>query len=130
MGLSYINKQSEKFNTIKECRDNPIDVWKDILSYSSNLNGNWMFSKEIFYNRLVPTAEKNPELFARWIRIMVKKSGVKIKSRSEYLEALKYLRSIKNRNARNKIRRILYTLLNSGIEEPSCISRILGHKCA
>lgn len=130
MGLSYINKQSESFNTRTECRNNPIDVWKDILSYSSNLNGNWMFSKEIFYNRLVPTAEKNPELFARWIRIMVKKSGVKIKSRSEYLEALKYLRSIKNKNARNKIRKVLYTLLNSGLEEPSYISRILDNKCA
>jgi hypothetical protein len=130
MGLSYLNKQSNNFNKDLECRNNPVDVWKDILSYSSNLNGNWMFSKEIFYNRLVPTAEKNPELFARWIRVMVKKSGVKIKSRSEYMEALKYLRRIKNKNARNKIRQVLYTLLNSGLEEPSSINRVLGYKCA
>jgi len=131
MGLGYFdgfNKNFGSFSENFESRNNPIDVWKDMLTYSSNLNGNWLLSKQVFYNCIVPTAEKNPALFARWIRIMVKKSGKKIKSRSDFLAAINYLRKIKNSKNHREIKRILYSLLDSGLEEPTYAFNALGNE--
>jgi len=128
MGSGYFNR--DNFSENFEYRNNPIDLWKDMLTYSANLNGNWLLSKHVFYNRIVPTAEKNPALFARWIRIMVKRSGIKIKTRSEFLEAIKYLRKIKHSRNHREIKRILYSLLDSGLEEPSYALKALGNEVA
>ena len=125
MGLSYFNKYSENFNGNFKSRNNPEEVWKDFLTYSSSLHGNWLLSKHVFYNYILPTAEKDPVKFARWIREMVKRSGTKIKFRSEFVEAINSLRKIKGRNNTNEIKKALYYLLNSGLEEPAYASKAL-----
>lgn len=123
MGLRYFTNNSKSFNL----RNNPVDAWVDILNYSSNLPGNWMLSKHIFYTCIVPTAEKNPALFAKWIREMVRKSGTKIKSRSEFLEAINNLRKIKGKTHNDEVKKALYYLLDSGLEEPTYAQRALNN---
>ncbi|HSA07161.1 MAG TPA: hypothetical protein P5556_08265 [Candidatus Gastranaerophilales bacterium] len=130
MALSYFMRYSTKFIPDLKSRNNPIDVWKDFLTYSSNLNGNWLYSKQIFYSYILPTAEKNPVQFAKWIKKMVKKSGIKIKSKSEFIEAIKYLSGIKGKNERQDIKKALYSLLNSGLEEPTYALNALTKHCA
>ncbi len=128
MGLSYFNKYSENFNESSESRNSPVEVWKDILTYSSSLHGNWLLSKHIFYNYILPTAKKDPVKFAGWIREMVKKSGTKIKSRSEFIAAINSLRRTKGKNDNTtEIKKALYYLLNSGLEEPSYASKALNN---
>ncbi len=131
MGSLY-SEISEPKNSEKcfSFRNNPIDTWVDILNYSSNLHGNWMFSKHIFYTCIVPTAEKNPALFAKWIREMVKKSGTRIKYRSEFLNAIKHLRKINGKVKREDIKQTLYYLLESGLDEPTYARRALDNMSA
>lgn len=119
MGWHQFNDCSQDY------QNNPIELWKDLLNYSSNLRGNWMFSKHIFYTRILPLAEKDPEIFAKWVRDMVKKSGTKIKSKSEFFEAIKYLRKLKGNSSKNEVKRALYYLLNSGLDEPTHALRAL-----
>ena len=122
MDLDYFNNYSGNFKS----RNNPIDLWKDMLTYSSNLNGNWLLSKQVFYNCIVPTAEKDPVLFAKWINKMVKKSGVKIKSRADFLEAINYLRKSKHPRNHDEIKRVLYYLLESGLEALPEVQRLVN----
>ena len=111
-----------------EPRNKSVDLWKDIQTYSSNLAGNWMLSKHIFYFCIVPTAEKNPEMFAKWIKEMVDKSGVKIKAKSEFIEGINYLTNNSGKKNRSGIRRALYHLFRSGLEESIYASRALQNK--
>jgi len=125
MGLRYFNNYSKNLKKDYYSRNNPIDVWRDIFNYSANLPGNWLFSKHIFYSYILPTAEKNPAKFAKWIRAMVKKSGIKIKSNSEFVEALNHLSRIKGKDDRSEIKKALYYLLDSGLEEPEYAQQAL-----
>lgn len=118
MGLYCFDSYSKNFKASAISRNNPIEVWKDILNYSTNLHGNWMLSRHIFYAYIVPTAERNPAQFAEWIKEMVKKSGVKIKSKSEFFLAINYLSKINNSSNKDDIKKALYYLLDSGLEEP------------
>jgi len=110
-----------------EIRDNYLDVWNDILLYASNINGNWLFSQQIFYETMVPTAEKNPARFARWINEMVKTSGVKIKSRAGFIKSLNYLRKIKRKN-KNNIKMALFEMLESGLNQPLYALRAIKNR--
>src|SRR6056297_973730 len=103
MGSSYFDNCSGGFDKNLNCRNNHIDVWTDLFNYSSNLNGNWMRSRQIFYDYILPTAEEDPVQFAKWIRKMVKQSGLKIKSRSEFINSIKSLRNIKNNKDPNEL---------------------------
>jgi hypothetical protein len=111
--IGYYYNHNESF----ESRDNFVDAWKDIMSYASNLKGNWPLSQLIFYNCIVPTAEKNPEQFAGWIHEMVRKSNIKIKSRALYLSAIRCMKKLKGKRSSTGIKKALYDLLESGLEE-------------
>lgn len=111
-------------NSNIEPRDNSKELWMDILSYSSNLPGNWLLSKQIFYFYIVPTAEKNPARFARWIEEMVVTSGIKIKSRSEFTDAINYLRKLDGKTDKSGVRQALYYLFDSGLGELACTGNI------
>lgn len=102
-----------------EARDNYLDVWKDVLLYSSNLNGNWLLSRQVFYESMVPTAERDPAAFARWINGLVRASGIKIKSRGGFLRALVYLRRLRKNTDKNDIKKALFSLFESGLNEPT-----------
>lgn len=119
MNSNYFIGYSGNFDNNFEVRDNYLDVWKDVLLYSSCLNGNWVISRRVFYESIVPTAEKSPAVFARWINKLVKTSGLKIKSRSGFLQALKNLRKFHKKNNRSDIKKVLFGLLESGLNEPS-----------
>ena len=127
MALNYFTKTYKNLSKDFEPRNNPVDLWKDLFTYSSNLNGNWLLSKRIFYDCIVPTAEKNPLQFAKWVKKMVEKSGMKIKSRAEFIEAINYLRKIKNTNNNEEVKIALYYLLDSGLEEPTYALRALNN---
>ncbi|OGI02046.1 MAG: hypothetical protein A2Y25_04100 [Candidatus Melainabacteria bacterium GWF2_37_15] len=108
-----------------EPRNNSIDLWRDILTYSVNLSGNWMLSKQVFYVCIAPTAEKNPARFAAWIMEMVNKSDIKIKSRAEFIEAIDYLRKLDGKTDKSGIKKALYHLFQSGLAESLYASRAL-----
>ena len=101
-------------------RDNPVDLWSDYLSYACNLYGNWFVSRDIFLRNLVPTAEKNPALFAKWIDDMVKISGVKILQKSSYISSLKLSRKtgMYEKHAPSDIKKALTLLFNAGLDKP------------
>ncbi len=128
MGILYL-KNSDSGSLKKEfrSRNNPIDTWVDILNYSSNLHGNWLLSKHIFYTCIVPTAERNPALFARWIKEIVQKSGVKLKSQSEFIDAINILSNLNGRTDSSKIKKALYYLFDSGLQEPGCVETALNN---
>ncbi len=109
---------SDEFNKNFEERDNDLDVWKDVFIYSSNLNGNWNISMQIFYKSIVPTAKKDPAKYARWINRLVRASGIKIKSRAGFLKALYYLRKLKKHNNKKYIKKALFSLFEAGLNEP------------
>lgn len=117
MRSSNFEKNYLSFNHETEPRNSCKDVWKDILTYSSNLNGNWLLSKDVFYSSIVPTAEKNPAKFAEWMKKMVKKSGVRIKSRAEFLKAINYLSRHQGRSEQLGVRQALYHLFEAGLDE-------------
>jgi len=98
-------------------RENSLDVWLDLFLYAQNLSGNWMTSREIFFNCIVPTAERNPQLFAKWVNSMVRVSGLKIKHRSAFYGSLSTLRKFKGKND-YEVRKALTNLIASGLEEP------------
>ena len=118
MDSNYFIGYSNDFNSNFEERDNYLDVCKDVLLYSSNLNGNWGVSMQVFYKNMVPTAEKDPAKFARWINELVKSSGVKIKSRAGFLKALNYLRKLQKSNNKKDIKKALFSLFEAGLNEP------------
>ncbi len=120
MNSSYFIGNSDSF----EVRDNYRDVWQDILLYATNINGNWLFSRQVFYENMVPTAENNPAKFARWINELVKTSGVKIKSRAGFIKSLNYLRKIKRSN-RDNVKKALFDLLEAGLDQPLYALRAL-----
>lgn len=130
MMFSYFTENSKNFSENFEPRSNSLEVWKDLLTYSSNLSGNWYLSQQIFYNSIVPTAEKDPVKFAKWIKDMVKKSGIKIKSQSEFREAIIYLKKIKGKNDKNEIKKALYYLMESGLEQPIYALKALRNNSA
>ena len=102
-----------------------MDLWRDILTYSVNLSGNWMLSKQVFYVCIAPTAEKNPAKFAKWIKEMVNKSDIKIKSRAEFIEAINSLRKLNGKTDKSSVRRAIYQLFQSGLVESLYASRAL-----
>ncbi len=106
-------------------RNNRRDLWIDILTYSSNMTGNWLLSKQIFYTSILPTAERNPVLFAEWVKEMVEKSGIKIKSKAEFLEALDYLKKFNGKTDKMGIRQALYHLFEAGLGESEYANRAL-----
>ena len=118
MESNYFIGYSNDFNSNFEERDNYLDVWKDVLLYSSNLNGNWGVSRQVFYESMVPTAEKNPAKFARWINVLVKTSGIKIKSRAGFLKSLNYLRKLQKHATKDDIQKALFNLFEAGLNEP------------
>ncbi len=118
-------KNYQYFDNNIEPRNNSKELWTDILTYSSNLTGNWLLSKHIFYNSIVPTAEKNPAMFARWVKEMVKKSGIKIKSRAEFVEAMNHLRKLNGKRDKTGIRQALYHLFDAGLDESAYANRAL-----
>ena len=113
------------FDNMSEVRDNCFDVWNDVLLYSSNLNGNWVLSREVFYRNMVPTAEKDPAKFARWINRLVKTSGIKIKSRAGFIRALNYLRKLNKTSDDADIKKALFNLFEAGLNEPLYASKAL-----
>lgn len=115
------------FDKNSEVRDNCLDVWNDVLLYSSNLNGNWALSREVFYRHMVPTAEKNPVMFARWMNKLVKSSGLKIKSRAGFVKALDYLRKVKRKNTIG-VKKALFILFEAGLSEPLYAIKALNNK--
>lgn len=130
MAFSYFTGNSENFSENFEPRNNSLDVWKDLLTYSSNLPGNWHLSQRIFYNCIVPTAEKDPARFAQWVKEMVKQSGIKIKSQSEFKEALIHLNNSQHTENKNEIKKALYYLLDSGLEQPIYALKALRNNSA
>ena len=118
MESNYFIGYSNDFNSNFEERDNCLDVWKDVLLYSSNLHGNWGVSRQVFYKSMVPTAEKNPAKFARWINELVKSSGIKIKSRAGFLKSLNYLRKLQKNANKGDIQKALFSLFEAGLNEP------------
>lgn len=108
-----------------EIRDNCFDVWNDVLRYSSNLNGNWALSREVFYRNMVPTAEKDPAMFARWMNKLVKTSGVKIKSRAGFLQAINYLRKFNDAGDKADIKKALFNLFEAGLNDSLYASKAL-----
>lgn len=125
MKSSSFIKNYNVFNNNIEPRNSSIELWRDILNYSSNLPGNWLLSKHIFYSNIVPTAERSPAKFALWIKEMVKKSGVKIKARSEFIKAINYLIKLEGKADRSGVKRALYHLFESGISDSACSNPIL-----
>lgn len=132
MDLANTNFSSafdENFST--NARNNHLDLWSDFLSYAENLNCNWLVSQDIFRNSIVPTAQKDPMLFARWVRTMVKSSGRKIKSRTIFAKSLKILRKFKNQNASNnsELSIVITELLEAGLKEPSYAKLAINKIC-
>ena len=118
MGSDYFKGYSNDFNSDFEAKDSCMDVWNDVFLYSSNLNGNWIKSQQVFYESMVPAAEKDPAKFARQIHELVKASGIKIKSRGGFIRSLNYLRKIHKKNKRNDIKKALFSLFEAGLNEP------------
>ena len=118
MKSNYFIGYGNDFNSNFEERDNCLDVWKDVLLYSSSLHGNWGVSRQVFYKSMVPTAEKDPAKFARWMNELVKTSGIKIKSRAGFLRSLNYLRKSQKNNDKNEIKKALFSLFEAGLNEP------------
>jgi len=109
-----------------EEKDSYLDVWKDVLKYSSNLNGNWGVSMQVFYEKMVPAAQKDPAKFARWMHRLVKKSGLKIKSRAGFIRALLLLRKLKRKSNKSSIKKALFNLFEAGLNEPAYAKKALG----
>lgn len=103
-----------------DVRNSSLQVWDDLFLYASNLRGNWLLSKEIFYKNLLPTAEKDPALFAESVANMVQTSGLKIKYDSTYKKSLNLLRKFRRfrKDKKNFIKRVLTGLFLSGLNEP------------
>lgn len=116
------------FNSDFEERDNCLDVWKDVLLYSSSLKGNWLISRQVFYKSMVPTAVKHPAKFARWINGLVKTSGIKIKSRAGFLESLNYLRKMTKDTSENDVQKVLFNLFEAGLNEPLYAIKALNNQ--
>ncbi|OGH96107.1 MAG: hypothetical protein A2039_07800 [Candidatus Melainabacteria bacterium GWA2_34_9] len=118
MKSNYFIGYGNDFNSNFEERDNCLDVWKDVLLYSSSLHGNWGVSRQVFYKSMVPTAEKDPAKFARWMNGLVKSSGIKIKSRAGFLRSLNYLRKLQKNANKDDIQKALFSLFEAGLNEP------------
>ena len=97
-----------------------IQAWNDVFAYADNLQFNWLVSKEIFNNRILPKAIENPELYAIYIDDMVKTSGKKLKRPGTLKKAIRILKRIKiaKRRGEKLLRSALVELFSSGIEEP------------
>lgn len=128
MSSNYFVGNSFDFNSKFEERDNCLDVWKDVLLYSSSLKGNWLISRQVFYKSMVPTAVKHPVKFARWINELVKTSGLKIKSRAGFLRSLNYLRKMKNNTNENDVQKVLFNLFEAGLNEPLYAIKALNNQ--
>jgi hypothetical protein len=104
-----------------------LELWSDIFEYAKNLNGNWFVSQEIFRKKLVPTAEKDPLKFAKWVNDMVKVSGVRIKSRNMYAKSLRFIRRFRSlkRVSQLDLSKAVTAILESGISDPSFSQRAI-----
>jgi len=118
MGLVLNQTGVDSENTV--VREDCFDLWSDFLTYAQNLNGNWLVSQQVFRTNIVPTAEENPLKFVKWVNEMVKRSGLKIKSRYLYASAIKILRKFKSQENKNKseVSKAITLLLNAGLNEP------------
>ena len=114
----------------RNIRDNYLDLWSDLFSYASNLKGNWLTSQEIFDRYLVPTAEENPLLFAKWVTRMVKNSGKKIKYKYLFIKSLRFLKRFKTLKKATKqdLSRALVGLFKAGLDEPLYAQNALNNK--
>lgn len=107
-------------------RQNPFEVWYDLLTYAKNLKGNWMLSEEVFNNYLAPTAIEHPEYFAKCVEEMVKTSGLKVKCKHPFLKAIKLLKTLKNKSFESEvITKALTDILNAGLQEPLYAERAI-----
>lgn len=118
MGLGYDYKCAKEA-TGMVVRENHVDVWSDFLQYAENLNGNWLVSQEIFNKNIVPTAEKSPEKFAKWVNEMVKISGTEIKSKKLYSKAMRFIMTYRLFKSFNKksLSCAITELLESGLKD-------------
>jgi hypothetical protein len=114
-------------NSDEQVRDNHIEVWSDLFYYAQNLKGNWLVSQEIFRTFIVPTAERNPLLFAKWVDDMVRISGLRIRSRALFARALKFIRRSRflKKQDKNALSRALTELINAGLDEPVYAQRAI-----
>jgi len=114
-------------NSDEQVRDNHIEVWSDLFYYAQNLKGNWLVSQEIFRTFIVPTAEKNPLLFAKWVDDMVRISGLRIRSRALFARALKFIRRSRflKKQDKNALSRAITELINAGLDEPIYAQRAI-----
>lgn len=110
-------------------RKDPLDLWDDLFLYADNLNGNWPVSKEIFDRYLLPTAEENPFMFAKWVDDMVKTSGLKIKCSASFMKSLNRIKRFRLLKKTNKadLKKVLVNLFNAGLCEPKIARNALEH---
>lgn len=107
-------------------RQNALEVWHDLLTYSKNLKGNWRVSQEIFHTRLAPTALNRPEYFASCVEEMVVASGLKIKRRGPFTRSIRMLKNLKNKSFDTELITIALTdMLNAGLKEPLYAERAI-----
>lgn len=120
MSLAYLQDYSDNFNNNEMARINYLEVWDDLFNYASNLKGNWLVSQRIFNTYVLPTAEKNPRIFAEWINDMVRISGLKIKYRSNFIKSIRFLKRFKNlkKSTRTELKIALAILFHSGLNDP------------
>lgn len=111
-----------------EANETYFQAWDDVFAYADNLRCNWLVSKEIFNNRILPKAIENPEQYANLINDMVITSGKKLKRPGTLKKALRILRKIKivKRRGEKILRTTLVELFSCGIEEPECAKMALN----
>jgi len=118
--MTYLGKDSGSYINSGIVRDDPLALWDDFFNYAANLKGNWQVSQEIFNHYLLPTAEKNPVMFAKWVDDMVKVSGLKIKCHSSFILTIKHIKRFNflKKSNRSDLKKVLVNLFNAGLCEP------------
>jgi|GEM_PF-2332124 len=129
MDKAYLSADSANQTNFNVVRNDPLALWDDIFHYASNLKGNWFVSQDIFNHYLLPTAEKNPIMFAKWVDDMVKVSGLKIKCHSSFLKSLRHLKRFNflKKSNRANLKKVLVNLFNAGLCEPKIAKIALEH---
>ncbi|MDD3013064.1 MAG: hypothetical protein PHC34_05115 [Candidatus Gastranaerophilales bacterium] len=129
MDMAYLGDESENQLNSKVVRNDPLSLWDDIFHYAANLNGNWHVSQDIFNRYLLPTAEKNPIMFAKWVNDMVKVSGLKIKCHSSFFKSLRHIKRFNflKKSNRAELKKVLVCLFNAGLCEPKIAKIALEH---
>lgn len=120
MNIAYIDEYFSDKSYRENVRNSYLDLWSDLFLYASNLNGNWLVSQEIFNRHLVPTAEENPVLFAKWVNDMVKISGRKIRCRALFFKYIRFLKRFRllKKAKKEDISIAITELINAGLDEP------------